>query len=57
MFDVNGLPLKIDGLWALAFGNGGSGGPTTTLYFTAGPFGENHGIFGSILPVFGPVKQ
>ncbi len=53
-FDVNDLPLKIDGLWALAFGNGGSGGPTTTLYFTAGPFNENHGIFGSILPVAGP---
>jgi uncharacterized protein (TIGR03118 family) len=53
-FDVNDLPLKIDGLWALAFGNGGSGGPTTTLYFTAGPFNENHGIFGSIVPVSGP---
>jgi uncharacterized protein (TIGR03118 family) len=54
LFDVNDLPLKIDGLWALAFGNGGSGGPTTTLYFTAGPFGESHGIFGSIVPVAGP---
>jgi uncharacterized protein (TIGR03118 family) len=54
MFDVNYLELKIDGLWALAFGNGGSGGPTNTLYFTAGPFGENHGIFGSIVPTFGP---
>jgi len=52
--DVNDLNLKIDGLWALAFGNGGSGGPTTTLYFTAGPFVENHGIFGSIVPVSGP---
>jgi uncharacterized protein (TIGR03118 family) len=53
MFDVNQLPLKIDGLWALFFGNGHSGGPTTTLFFTAGPFGEAHGIFGSLLPHVG----
>ncbi len=53
MFDVNQIILKIDGLWAISFGNGGSGGPTTTLYFTAGPYGENHGIFGSIVPHVG----
>jgi len=50
MFDVNYLPVKIDGLWALTFGNGGSDGPTGTLFFTAGPFGENHGILGMITP-------
>jgi uncharacterized protein (TIGR03118 family) len=50
MFDVNFLPVKIDGLWALTFGNGGSDGPTGTLFFTAGPYGENHGIFGMITP-------
>lgn len=50
MQNVNDLPIQIDGLWALTFGNGGSGGPTGTLYFTAGPYGENHGIFGSITP-------
>ena len=48
--NVNSLPVEIDGLWALAFGNGGSGGPATTLYFTAGTFGESHGIFGMITP-------
>jgi uncharacterized protein (TIGR03118 family) len=40
--------VKIDGLWAIAFGNGGAGGPTTSLYFAAGPGGESHGLFGSI---------
>lgn len=50
MLNVNQLPVEIDGLWALQFGNGGSGGPTGTLYFTAGAFGEGHGIFGMITP-------
>ncbi len=50
MLNVNDLPVQIDGLWALTFGNGGSDGPTGTLFFTAGPYGENHGIFGSITP-------
>jgi uncharacterized protein (TIGR03118 family) len=50
MFDVNNLPVKIDGLWALTFGNGGSGGPTGTLFFTAGPYFGAHGYFGSITP-------
>ncbi len=50
MLNVNDLPVQIDGLWGLTFGNGGSGGPTGTLYFTAGSFGESHGIFGSITP-------
>ena len=35
------------------FGNGGSAGPTTTLFFTAGVFGETHGLFGSIVPLGG----
>ena len=48
--DVNYLPVKIDGLWGLAFGNGGSGGPANTLFFTGGMFGEAHGRFGSITP-------
>ena len=40
--------IAIDGLWAIAFGNGAAGGPTTSLYFAAGPSGEQHGLFGSI---------
>jgi uncharacterized protein (TIGR03118 family) len=50
MLNVNDLPVEIDGLWGITFGNGGSGGPTNTLFFTAGSFGESHGIFGSITP-------
>jgi uncharacterized protein (TIGR03118 family) len=41
-------PLSIDGLWAIIPGNGGSGGSTSDLYFTAGPDGETHGLFGSL---------
>lgn len=45
----HGGPIKIDGLWALVFGKGGaSNGPTTTLFFTAGPNHESHGLFGTL---------
>jgi uncharacterized protein (TIGR03118 family) len=46
--DTSGLPIRIIGLWSLAFGNGGSAGPTTTLYFTAGGYAEAHGLFGTV---------
>jgi len=45
---TNGLPLVNDGLWALTFGNGGSGGSTNILYFTAGLNHESDGLFGAI---------
>ncbi len=44
----NGNVMVIQGLWALEFGNGNASGPKNTLFFTAGPNGENHGLFGSI---------
>ena len=44
----SGNDIVIDGLWALAFGNGGAAGPRSSLFFTAGPDGEAHGLFGSI---------
>ncbi len=43
-------PIVIDGLWALTFGNGTKAGVPGTLYFTAGPDSENHGLFGSLQP-------
>jgi uncharacterized protein (TIGR03118 family) len=46
----DGDPLAIDGLWALEFGNNGSAGPSTRLFFTAGPNDEMDGLFGSIDP-------
>jgi uncharacterized protein (TIGR03118 family) len=46
--DPSGNNIAIPGLWALVFGNGVSGGDKDTLYFTAGPGGEKHGLLGSI---------
>ena len=46
---ADGRPIVIDGLWALAFGNGATAGPTNVLFFTAGPFGEAHGLFGKLV--------
>jgi uncharacterized protein (TIGR03118 family) len=46
--DAGGNNIAIPGLWALIFGNGGSGGDKDTLYFTAGPGGQKHGLLGSI---------
>jgi len=46
-------PVRIEGLWALTFGNGGNGGRPGTLYFTAGPDDESHGLFGSLDAVKG----
>jgi uncharacterized protein (TIGR03118 family) len=43
-------PLKIDGLWGLNFGNGASAGDANTLFFTAGPNEEKHGLFGALRP-------
>jgi len=46
--DPDGEPIKIDKLWALNVGNGGRGGLANAVYFTAGSFGESHGLFGSL---------
>jgi uncharacterized protein (TIGR03118 family) len=48
--DKNGKALVIDGLWALTLG-GGRASKSDTLFFTAGPVGETHGLFGTITPV------
>jgi uncharacterized protein (TIGR03118 family) len=45
---ADGTPIQIDGLWAIAFGNGSAAGPTNSLYFLSGPSQEKHGLFGSI---------
>jgi uncharacterized protein (TIGR03118 family) len=49
--DPDGEPIQIDGLWALKVGNGGNGGDSQTVYFTAGLDHEMHGLFGSFTPV------
>ena len=48
---LRGGPVAIEGLWAIAFGNGGDFG-ADDLYFTAGPGNgediETHGLFGEL---------
>jgi uncharacterized protein (TIGR03118 family) len=54
--DPSSNAIAIPGMWSINFGNGGSGGDKSTLYFTAGIAGpngapvESHGLFGSIQP-------
>jgi uncharacterized protein (TIGR03118 family) len=44
------------GLWALIFGNGGSGGDPNTLFFSDGIDGETHGLLGALRPVPEPAS-
>ena len=46
--DPTGANIALPGLWSLYVGNGVSGGDKDTVYFTAGPGGQKHGILGSI---------
>ena len=48
---TNDQPLVINGLWGLGFGNGGTAGPATTLFFAAGIDDEANGLFGTITAV------
>ena len=43
-------PLVVDGLWGIGFGNDAAAGPSSTLYFAAGPGDETEGRFGAIHP-------
>jgi uncharacterized protein (TIGR03118 family) len=47
--DPSNQPIVIDGLWSLIFGGALNSDPGT-LYFTAGPVEETHGLFGSLTP-------
>jgi len=51
--DAGNKPISIGGLWGLSFGGDSTtgSGPATTLYFSAGSDGEQHGLFGSVTPV------
>jgi uncharacterized protein (TIGR03118 family) len=46
--DESGAPVRIDGLFGLAFGNGVTAGDRNALYFAAGPNGGADGLFGSL---------
>jgi uncharacterized protein (TIGR03118 family) len=43
-----GHAVAIEGLWGLAFGNGGQAGSSKTLFFAAGVDDEAHGLFGTL---------
>ena len=49
--DASNHPITISGLWDIAFGNGGTAGPSNALFFAAGLDGESHGLFGMITAV------
>src|SRR5678815_178680 len=61
LHSARGKPIQIDGLWALQFGHGTTAtspnGLTNTLFFTAGPSDEEHGLFGSLVSVPPPGRQ
>jgi uncharacterized protein (TIGR03118 family) len=42
---ASGTPLVIDGLWGLLVGDAAAGGPSS-VWFSAGPDGEAHGLLG-----------
>jgi uncharacterized protein (TIGR03118 family) len=48
LMNKDGNPIKVNGPWALRFGNGVIGTPQTLL-FTAGIGAETHGLFGEIV--------
>lgn len=56
LLDAAANPIRIDGIWAIGFGDGAiadltSGlntGPCNACYFTAAP--QGHGLFGAIVP-------
>ncbi|GAB3410749.1 TIGR03118 family protein [Massilia agilis] len=41
-------PIRIDGLWGIAFGNGVNEQPVDTLFFSAGPNDESNGLYGRL---------
>lgn len=47
----DGRVIHIDGLWGLAFGDGVDQQPIDTLFYAAGPGGEQHGAYGAITSV------
>jgi len=55
--NAHNQPLKIEGLWALSFGSGGQSGPANSLYFTAGPDDETHGLFGVLTAIVDDKSQ
>jgi hypothetical protein len=51
---ADGSPFLNPGIWALLFGNGGSGGTSGTLYISAGIDGQTQGLFAAITAAVSP---
>ena len=45
---ADGKPVVIDGIWGLLKGNGACLGAANDVYFSAGPRGEQDGVFGRL---------
>jgi uncharacterized protein (TIGR03118 family) len=54
--DEDDKPLSVNGLWGIAFGNGGMAGPKDTLFFAAGPHKWLDGSELDVRGLFGAVK-
>jgi hypothetical protein len=52
--DLGGRPIVIGGLWDLVFGDGTSGRPANTLFFSAGIDNQNDGLFGTLVAAAAP---
>ena len=50
--DPAGVPIEIDGVWDMKFGNGQTLGYSNHCYFTAGTEQETEGLFGKLVPIF-----
>jgi uncharacterized protein (TIGR03118 family) len=48
--DRNTVPLAVDGLWGIEFGDGVTGANPDAIYFAAGPADEAHGLYGVLAP-------
>jgi len=51
------LPVRVPGVWGIAFGTGGMSGPRTTLFFAAGPhrwYGSSEAGVGGLLGAIAP---
>ena len=46
--NASGTPIQIPGIWALEFGLGVANASSSSLFFTAGLDGEQHGLFGTL---------
>jgi len=53
LLGIDGKAVTIGDLWTLTPGNGGQGGSTGEIYFTAGVKDEAQGLFGSLSAVPG----